>query len=298
MYHKGELMKAIGKLVSGLLLIGALGLSGCSSKKFEVSDDSVSVLDKYEKKQLPEFYFWNFGIGSSYSEALKDAQKSMLVKDYHKLDYSVYKTTGSTNVTAENHKVFTGTKMCEVHKNMKVPEGYLLIRICKDTSAMINDSRNEKPFIVDYAWAYKLETYLKREMQKEENRKDKAYYNEFLTNCMYRIDIGEQFFYNFQYKDFEAIQLFITTDFKKWVDNRKEFLPKRYREEAYYPFDLRYNSYTRKSDWSQLWKTTEGNFVFCTKDQLSDPIMLGLVDVPERTGIVYIGLKKPKKDDF
>lgn len=288
-------MKAFGKLIIGVSLLGIL-FTGCSTKKYEVSEDSVSVLDKYEKKQLPEFYFWNFGIGSSYSEALKDAQKSMLYKDYNKVDYSVYKTTGSTNITAENHKVFVGSKMCEIHKNVKVPEGYLIIRICKDTSAMINDSRNEKPFVVDYGWAYKLETYLKKEMvQDKENAK---YYNELLTNCMYRIDIGEQFFYNFQYKDFETIKLFVVTDFKKWVQDRQKYLPRNWAETAYYPFDNRYNSYSRKGDWSQLWRVTDTKFVFCLKEQLSDPVILGLVELPETKGIEYIGLKKPKKDDF
>lgn len=287
----------IGKRIFGIFLCGflSMGFVGCSSKKYEVSESSVSELDKYTKKELPEFYFWNFGVGSNYSEALKDANKSILYKDYNKVSYSVYKTTGSTNITAEKHEVFTGSKMCEVHKNVKVPEGYLIVRICKDTSAMIQDSRNEKPFVVDYAWAYKLEMYLKKDMNKSPDAK---YINEFITNCMYRIDIGQQFFYNYQYKDFNTIKSFITTDFKKWVDDRNRILPSWYKETAYYPFDNRYDSYSRKGDWSQLWRVTGTKFTFCMKEQLSDPVVLGLVDLPDLKGIEYIGLKKPKKDDF
>ena len=291
-------MKAIGKII-GSILIGTLPFTGCSSKKIEISDDSMKVLNSYNKKTLPEFYFWNFGTGSSYSEALKDAQKSMLVKDYNRIDYSVYKTSNNVNVTAENHKVFTGDKMCEIHKNLKVPEGYMIIRICKDNSAEILDSRNDKPFVADQAWIYKLDTFLKREMQSGNLKKEeRAALKEFISNHIYRNDIGQQFLYNFQYHDFEEILDFIIVDFRKWYEDRRKYLPPMYEEQAYYPYSMHYNSYGRNSDWSQLWQVTGTKFVFCMKDQLSAPAMLGLVEIPEKTKIEYIGLKKPKKDDF
>ena len=77
--RKGKKMKklqGVWKYVGILVMAGTL--IGCSNKyNMGSSESSAKILNSYVKKDAPEGWFYNFGIGPNYSLALKDATNSL-----------------------------------------------------------------------------------------------------------------------------------------------------------------------------------------------------------------------------
>lgn len=69
-------IQGLGKYFGILVMAGIL--IGCSNK-YDVgsSESSAKILNSYVKKDAPEGWFYNFGIGPNYSLALKDATNSL-----------------------------------------------------------------------------------------------------------------------------------------------------------------------------------------------------------------------------
>lgn len=138
--------------IFGILIIAILsilGLSGCASSTVGSSESVANVLNMYAKKPLSDGYYWNFGIGKNYTEAMEDALKSMpfmrpvevktevMTTSMKSYDYKGGDKTWSSHdpdkiMHIKPYNVYNSNARCKVQENWDIPGGILIVRKCPD----------------------------------------------------------------------------------------------------------------------------------------------------------------------
>ena len=145
------IMKKFGKLSIFMVLLGLVvfNFSGCAPKAIGKTESTASILNAYSKKELPEGFYWNFGIGSNYTEAMKDAVKSLAFMRPINIQIEVYTMATKAYkwedgkrieinfdpeklVGVKPYNIFVSDSYCKVVENWDIPGGILIIRKCPD----------------------------------------------------------------------------------------------------------------------------------------------------------------------
>ena len=297
------------------LIIGAslaLILSGCASKNVGSSESSAKILNSYVKKEKPAGWFYNFGIGKNYNEALADADKALSFNNPLSTDTKVTTYGGNALkdgqevprnkvkfVEIKPYNIYTSKSKCEIKENWDVPEGILIVRICPDLQFF--EDNFSKPYTDgdmkrDLALsreATKVMDYIERESNKKYSKEDiKA-----LLAFKYEVQQMDRYIFNsnFDGMDSEEIIFWVNTTYKKWFNSLGEFSDSRLKEHygIMYPYMFWYDTqYTKDIHAAnQLWKLSDNGVIVSRKVKLSEAQLSGITEIPETNKIKFIGIK-------
>lgn len=132
-----------------IAILSILGLSGCAPKSVGKTESTAQILNSYTKKSLPDGYYWNFGIGKNYTEAMEDALKSLPFMRPLEVQTEVMTTSSKAWSYKDGKKVWTSYEpekimhikpynvynsnaRCVVQENWDIPGGILVVRKCPD----------------------------------------------------------------------------------------------------------------------------------------------------------------------
>ena len=284
-----------------VLMTIVLSINGCAPKttRDEISNSSIEILNQYAEKPAPENYFWNFGIGSSYGDALKDAQKSLLVNDYSSLEYEYSKIGEKNFINIREYNLFVNGKSCDIHKNVKVPEGYLIIRLCKDFKSIRVNANKYQDKYAKPDFQLRLYNLLNNEEKKlnsiknEENILKLRVIKDFRKNLETSMSYI-QFEHNYFGESDQDILNFIYGEWKEWKHKLFLYLPGNYTEYVYFPYYLYYDTVFNIEDSPQYWAVNgidSKKFKFSINDRISSPALQGIIDIPKKSGIYFINPK-------
>lgn len=296
-------------LLKGIIGLGLIiGIVGCSSKiPVGSSDSSAKILDSYIKKEAPEGWFYNFGIGSNYKSAMRDATDSLSFHKPLKVNTKI-STTSSGIITSSGYKsrepekrfdsqpynVYNYDSSCEIIKNWDVPEGILIVRICQDYQYFKDnfhqDKVNTNEIQKDGHRISKLEeAFRKHAIKNNFGNSDIRLFYTFKTEIY---DIGYlTFMKNYGHLSNEELLNFIYTKYKKWYNdigyfNResKDFL------KIYYPHPLKYDWTRYEFRPNQFWLLD--GVIVSRKLWLTPPQEEGYTQIDEISNYRFIRSKK------
>ena len=139
----------LSKIMVLLGLVNILCFSGCAPKSVGKTESTMEILNSYNKKPLPDGFYWNFGIGSNYTEAMKDAVSSLKFMRPVSVNLDVMTTSMKSSkyqdgklvwtshepekiVHIEPYNVYSSNSRCKVVENWDIPNGILIVRKCPD----------------------------------------------------------------------------------------------------------------------------------------------------------------------
>ena len=278
------------------MIIGILSMlvfTGCGGPKtVEVNEKSTDIILKYSKKDAPEGWLWNFGVGKSYSAALADASQALTFEsstvvetkvivsskesmsrdqygNYHRVPaHKIMDTKGKNKYSSENS--------CELHKLINTSDGMLIIRICKDFNYLEQARIN-----VDYP-SHKLQTinlyFHLNEVKGMYSEEDLRTIHLFLKE-LNSIKINEAW-WNFPNNSDKDIENFVLTTYKSWI---KSFPMDIYFKEYYgiiFPYDWESDLDTSKKIPAQVWTFKNNpNFKFSFRRKITVPQLQGLTEI-------------------
>lgn len=298
-------IQGLGKYFGILVMAGIL--IGCSNK-YDVgsSESSAKILNSYVKKDAPEGWFYNFGIGPNYSLALKDATNSLSFRKPLSVETKVVTSmTGfrdkngyrqvepEKNVESTPYNVFSSDSKCEVIENWDVPEGTLIVRICPDLQYFKDNYQFDKSLLLSYDDSTKLGE-LEREfiiyaVQHKLNPTEIELFQIFKDEMM---SFGyDNFIYN--YGNLSNLELigFILNEYNKWY-NKIGFINRqnKVRMGIFYPHSFRLDTTKYVIKDNQFW-LLDGVKV-SRKLQLSDAQVLGYSPINDSSSLKFIVPKK------
>lgn len=298
-------LQGVWKYVGILVMAGTL--IGCSNKyNMGSSESSAKILNSYVKKDAPEGWFYNFGIGPNYSLALRDATNSLSFRKPLMVETKVVTSmTGfrdkngyrqvepEKNVESKPYNVFTSDSKCEVIENWDVQEGTLVVRICPDLQYFKDNYPFDKSLLLSYSDSTKLGE-LEREFiayvsKKNLSKEDIELFLIFKNEMM---SFGyDNFIYNYGSLSNLEIIGFILNEYKLWYNNIG-FINRqnKTRMGIFYPHPVRLDTTRYQIGDNQFW-LLDGVKV-SRKHLLSDAQVLGYSPINESSSFKFIIPKK------
>lgn len=295
-------MQGLGKKLIVGILAGFIFV-GCSSKiNSGSSESSAQILNKYVKKDAPEGWFYNFGIGSNYNLALRDATDALSFTKPLKVETNI--STSSTGfrdkdgyrqiepekkIDSKPYNVYNSDSKCEVIESWNVPEGILIVRICPDLQYFSDTYKFDNSLLLSYNDSTKmgeLERSFYGSIKRMNLTKDDIelflLFKEEMNSIGYK-----NFIYNYGERSNEEIIGFILNEYKLWYNNIGYInRQNKTRLGIFYPHPVRMDEMRNIIKPNQIW-LLDGIKV-SRRYQLSDAQVSGYSPIVENSGFKFV----------
>ena len=288
----------------GIWLCVCMGIlfSGCSNKKIvEVDQFSTKIIMDYTKKQTPDGWFWNFGVGDSYGEAIADASKSLSFEDSVSIQTEIivsspekiatdsygnnYRIPAHKITNTKGNKIFKAENTCEIHKVLVVKDGTLVIRICKDNNYFLKLQEKNKLKFNEVHVMNSIDLFFDLNIKKGKYPIEDYYYIYSFLKEIRSLNESE-IWWAFPNNSKKDIENFVLTTYKTWLKNfPKDIMFKQFYG-IIYPYEVRMSKESGRKEFSQLWSFNEyPKYKFIIGRTLTTPQILGLSEIDFLNGL-------------
>lgn len=294
----GKIRQKILEEIGFLIACGCMVLfSGCAPKTVGASDSSSKIINGYLKKELPIGWNYNFGIGSSYGNAMEDANKTKTMEYMSKVEMTATHYSNFKDIRIKDNTMFGVIDFCEVKETWDIPEGTLIVRLCPDVSYFQKDyslylKNHDIQKNVDFSFTLgRVMGYIDKKMKNRPNPKEDLSYL-----LAFKIESREMdtriAAANFYEDSDEMIIAWLETSYKEWFNKLgsfKDLTIKRHYGIMYPYQNCPEVQYKLGYMPNQFWKLKETGVTVSRTYKLSEVQLSGHIPIPESKWFEYIG---------